>query len=142
MDRSTSSRSRAHKTYKLTFNAALLGWFGSVQQCLKYGSAKTRDLIVTSSVMQTASTAARLTERMVWATDESTTTPPACLITLSCPAGNHCIAAIEEAGTWSVFDPNYGVMIVDIGAGQALGNLMADIWSAYRITIASAAPVA
>jgi hypothetical protein len=137
---------QAQKAYAANFNGALLGWFGSVRQCLKYGSGQTQDMIVTSFAEQYATTASKLADRIAWATETSTTTPPACLISFSCSAGNHCIAGIETSdmmgSTWHVFDPNYGVMIVEIGAGESLGNLISDLWTAYTISGASVGPVA
>ncbi len=138
---------QSQKAYAAQFNAALDGWVGSVQQCLKYGSGQTRDLIVTSVPEQSATAAPALATRMDWASGRSTTAPRACIISFSCGLGSHCIAGIEQghgtpASTWYVFDPNYGVMTVIAANGQTLPNLVGDIWAAYGITGSRTAPVA
>lgn len=135
----------AQKAYAKYYNAKLEGWVGSIHDCLSLASSKARDIVITSFNERTATTSQRMVDTFAWAADASSTTPKACIISFSCSLGNHCIAALEHQQTngsiWYIFDPNYGVMVVDVSAGMSLASALDDIWNAYNITAAFTAPV-
>jgi hypothetical protein len=134
------------KAYAEFFNAKLEGWIGSVWDCISLASYKRLKSVVTSVPDQIARRPDEMTESLCRAMNSSTTNPLSCIISFSCPVGNHCIAAIEHpsvmGSTWYIFDPNYGVLIIDISKGQSLGDAVSDLFDAYAIEVSKVAPIA
>src|SRR3546814_15415127 len=73
-----------------------------------------------------ATTAPNLTGRITAALAASTTTPHLCLIRFHCTGGGHCIGAADSGGKIYIFDPNFGVMIVDPAKHPTLGAALPD----------------
>ena len=138
---------RNQQAYQNYFGDAELGNFGSMRTVLQLASANTRDVLQATQSSEMAVSAAEMPTALAYATGISSTTPHGTLISLRMTGGGHCIAAFEyqavNGSTWYVFDPNYGVMQVDVSAGENLGGLLTDIWNAYAgMSMARAFPVA
>lgn len=132
---------QSQKAYAKCSNAELKGWVGSVRECLQLASKKQRDVIVTSVDEQCSTTAADLATSISGATNHSTTLPKSCIVSISTPAGNHCIAVlVDPAGHWFIFDPNYGVLAAR-NPGQTLAHAVSDLWNGYRIEVSMVTPV-
>lgn len=135
------------KAYARDFSDAVLGNFGSMRTVLQLASAGTRDVLQATQSDETAVSGAGMSSALTYATGVSTTNPRGTLISLKMHGGGHCIAAFEyqavNGSKWYVFDPNFGVMTVDVSAGEDLSALLADIWNAYPgMIFARAFPVA
>jgi hypothetical protein len=137
---------QSQKAYAKDFSDAELGNFGSMHEVLSLASAGTRSIIAATQSSESAVSAATMSDALTYATGVSTTTPRGCLISLKMRNAGHCIAAFEEPAVngskWYLFDPNFGVMTVDVSAGEDFSALLTDVWNAYAgMVIARAFPV-
>jgi len=126
---------QAQKAYQQDFSDAELGNFGSMTKVLRLASNGACDLIAATQSSEMAMAANQMSAALSYATGVSTAHPRGCLISLKMQNGGHCIAAFEHqavnGSTWYLFDPNFGVMIADVSAGENFSALLTDIWNAY-----------
>src|SRR3546814_8130541 len=103
--------------------------------CLERGSRKARHAN-SMAPNDSATTAPNLTGRITAALAASTTTPHLCLIRFNCTGGGHCIGAADSGGKIYIFDPNFGVMIVDPAKHQRSEEHTSELQSLMRISYA------
>ena len=115
----------------------------SVENCLSFASSSRLRLGPKSS--QAYTNAYLLTDNMALAFRSSNTSPPSCIIMFKWPSGYHCIGAVEDMNargcTWYIFDPNFGVLTVDISVGQPLISAVQDLFTKYQILWALSVPI-
>ncbi|MFN4275881.1 MAG: YopT-type cysteine protease domain-containing protein [Ferrovibrio sp.] len=108
------------------------GWYQSVVDCLELGSRKARHA-KSLAPNDSATDAATLANRIAAGLAASTTKPPLVVIRFTCTGGAHCIAAASYNGKTYIFDPNFGVLIIDPTKHQLLGDAMQDLFTFYHI---------
>lgn len=116
------------------------GWYQSMVDCVELGSRKARH-VKSMAPNDRSTSAAGLANQIAGALAASTTTPHLCLIRFNCAGGGHCIGAADSGGKTYIFDPNFGVMIVDPAKHQTLGAAVQDLFAAYQITVANVVAV-
>lgn len=124
--------------YTRHFNTG--GWFQSATDLVDLGSRKARQvkqLTPDDSFTTSAAMATRIAEGLA----ASTTTPPLVLIIFKCSGGAHGIAAAKVGNTLYIFDPNYGVMIVDPGKNRTPAGATAELFSGYTISNGLVIPI-
>lgn len=108
------------------------GWYQSMVDCLELGSRNARH-VVSLAPNDSAGTAADMATRITAGIAASTTTPKLALIRFTCAGGAHCIGAASTGGKTYIFDPNFGVLIVDPAKNHTLAAVTQDLFAAYTI---------
>lgn len=116
--------------YTRHFNTG--GWYQSASDLVDLGSRKARQ-VKKLTPDDTFTSAVNMATRITAGLGASTTTPPLALIIFSCRGGAHGIAAASAGGKTYVFDPNYGVLIVDPSKNHTLAGATQDLFAGYTI---------
>lgn len=117
--------------YTRHFNTG--GWLQSATDLVDLGSRKARQAKQLKPD-DSYTTKAGMAERIVSGLAASTTTPPLVLIIFKCRGGAHGIAAAKVGDVYYIFDPNYGVMIVDPSKNRTLDGATTRLFDDYGIS--------
>jgi Yersinia/Haemophilus virulence surface antigen len=124
----------AQKTYQNYLSNKELGNFGSMLKMIGLASKQALSIVATSLQDQGAMTASELADAVANASAKSRTVPRSVLIRFSMKDGGHCIASIEQQSVfgskWYIFDPNFGVLIVD-STQHRLKDVLGILWKHY-----------